>query len=216
MSDSDDDAPTLSADTLAALNQFYAEQTEEQRRLEVAVQSGQIQEVSLQEDWQLSQFWYTDDTAKRLAEEALSIAGEDGRIACVSAPTAYKKIKEMKPDTCTVKCLEFDTRFKIYGEDFQFYDYKEPLNLPVDWKQSFDFVIADPPFLSEECLCKTAVTAKFLTKDKILLCTGAIMEETALKLLDAKPCSFLPKHTNQLQNEFKCYTNYPSVLLNKS
>jgi len=87
--------------------------------------------------------------------------------------------------TCTVKCLEFDTRFNVFGEDFQFYDYfnvfgedfqfydyKEPLNLPLEWKQSFDVVIADPPFLSEECLCKTAVTAKFLAKDKVIVCTG--------------------------------------------
>jgi len=76
------------------------------------------------------------------------------------------------PMTCTVKCLEFDTRFNVFGEDFQFYDYKEPLNLPLEWKQSFDVVIADPPFLSEECLCKTAVTAKFLAKDKVIVCTG--------------------------------------------
>ena len=78
----------------------------------------------------------------------------------------------MKSDTCDAKCLEFDKRFMIYGEDFQFYDYKEPLNLPLEWKECFDIVIADPPFLSEECLCKTAVTAKFLTKGKIILCTG--------------------------------------------
>ena len=94
------------------------------------------------------------------------------RIACVSAPTAYKKIKEIKHSNCEVKCLEYDERFSVFGEDFQFYDYKEPLNLPLELKQSFDFVIADPPFLSEECLCKTAVTVKFLAKDKILLCTG--------------------------------------------
>ena len=37
---------------------------------------------------------------------------------------------------------------------------------------SFDLVLADPPFLSDECLTKTAVTLKFLAKDKILLCTG--------------------------------------------
>lgn len=90
----------------------------------------------------------------------------------MSAPTAYKKIKEMKASDCTVKCLEFDKRFAVFGEDFQFYDYKEPLNLPLEWKQSFDVVIADPPFLSEECLCKTSVTAKFLAKDKVILCTG--------------------------------------------
>ncbi|XP_045196346.1 EEF1A lysine methyltransferase 1-like isoform X2 [Mercenaria mercenaria] len=216
MSDTDDDVPTLSADTLAALNEFYAEQTEEQKMVEAALQTGQIKDIRLQEDWQLSQFWYTDDTAQRLAEEVLSIAGKEGRIACISAPTAYTKIKEIKPDKCSVTCLEFDRRFEIYGEDFQYYDYNEPLNLPLDMKQSFDIVIADPPFLSEECLCKTAVTAKFLTKGKIILCTGAVMQEAALKLLDARPCSFLPKHKNNLQNDFRCYTNYDSIFLNKS
>lgn len=51
MSESDDEVPQLSADTLAALNEFYAEQTEEQRKLEAAVESGQINNVSLQENW---------------------------------------------------------------------------------------------------------------------------------------------------------------------
>ena len=90
----------------------------------------------------------------------------------MSSPTAYKKIKTMCPAEVTVKCLEYDTRFSMFGEDFLFYDYKEPLNLPLEWKHSFDVVIADPPFLSEECLCKMAVTAKFLSKEKIVLCTG--------------------------------------------
>ena len=94
------------------------------------------------------------------------------RIACVSAPTAYKKIKELNLSNCMVKCLEYDERFKVFGDDFQFYDYKDPLNLPLDMKQAFDIVIADPPFLSEECLCKTAVTIKYLAKEKIILCTG--------------------------------------------
>lgn len=68
--------------------------------------------------------------------------------------------------------MEFDTRFEIYGEDFIFYDYKEPLKFPENLKNSFDIVIADPPFLSDECLCKTAVSIKYLTKDKVILCTG--------------------------------------------
>jgi 16S rRNA G966 N2-methylase RsmD len=94
------------------------------------------------------------------------------RIVCLSSPTAYKKIREIKPNTVTVKCLEYDTRFHIYGEDFVFYDYKEPLKFPEEWKKSFDIVIADPPFLSEECLCNTAVSIKYLAQDKIILCTG--------------------------------------------
>jgi 16S rRNA G966 N2-methylase RsmD len=70
------------------------------------------------------------------------------------------------------KCLEYDTRFHIYGEDFIFYDYQKPLKFPEEWKKSFDIVIADPPFLSEECLCNTAVSIKYLAQDKIILCTG--------------------------------------------
>ena len=51
MADSDDDVPTLPADTLAALNAFYKEQDEEQKQNEEALKSGQIKDVTLQEDW---------------------------------------------------------------------------------------------------------------------------------------------------------------------
>lgn len=96
-------------------------------------------------------------------------------IACVSAPTAFKKIIELKPDTVKVKCLEYDSRFNIYGEDFIFYDFNQPLKLDSDLKNSFDLVIADPPFLTDACLTNTAVTIKFLAKEKILLCTGTFI-----------------------------------------
>ena len=32
--------------------------------------------------------------------------------------------------------------------------------------------MADPPYLTEECLSKTVQTIKYLAKDKIILCTG--------------------------------------------
>lgn len=42
---------------------------------------------------------------------------------------------------------------------------------------------------------------------------GAIMEEHAKKLMDLNICNFLPKHSHNLANEFRCYTNYESKLL---
>lgn len=71
-----------------------------------------------------------------------------------------------------VTLFEYDQRFAKYGSDFILYDYKLPLDLPKDLAGSYDLVIADPPFLSDECLTKTAVTIKFLGKQKIVLCTG--------------------------------------------
>ena len=79
----------------------------------------------------------------------------------------------LKPPDCHIVLLEFDRRFEIHGNNFVFYDYKEPLALPETLqKETYDLVVADPPFLSEECLRKTAETIKFLAKGKILLCTG--------------------------------------------
>ena len=49
-------------------------------------------DVDLPEDWQLSQFWYTDATADALASAvADAVANVDQpRIACISAPTLYR------------------------------------------------------------------------------------------------------------------------------
>lgn len=68
--------------------------------------------------------------------------------------------------------LEYDRRFAAYGEDFILYDYRAPLDISRELASQFDIVVMDPPFLSEECLTKTAVTAKFLAKDMIILCSG--------------------------------------------
>ena len=105
------------------------------------------------------------------------------RIVCVSSPTAYKRIRELKGAEVQAFCLEFDDRFRVFGEDYVFYDYNEPLRLPVEFKNSFDFVLADPPFLSEECLCKMAVTIRYLMKDKVLLCTGEVHQQNCIAFI---------------------------------
>lgn len=139
-------------------------------------------------------------------------------------------------NSITVTLFEYDSRFKTFGVDFIQYDYKSPLNVPKHMSSQFDLVIADPPFLSVECLTKTAVTIKFLMKKNIVLCTGihtiiflqffvayclyinirvntilfigAVMTELAERLLDVKKCDFIPGHRNNLANEFCCFSNF--------
>ncbi|XP_075418961.1 EEF1A lysine methyltransferase 1 [Tenrec ecaudatus] len=210
MSDSEDDGTTqLSPHTLAALQEFYAEQ----ERHTAPGGAAMYTVGALDEDWQLSQFWYSPDTAQRLAEEAMAVAGEGGRIACVSAPTVYQKLRERRGQAVSVYIFEYDRRFAVYGEEFIFYDYNRPLELPARIAaHSFDIVVADPPYLSEECLRKTSETIQYLAQGKILLCTGAVMEEAAATLLGVKRCKFIPQHTRNLANEFCCYVNYDSGL----
>ena len=38
------------------------------------------------------------------------------------------------------------------------------------------------------------------------------MEDVAFGVLGVKPCQFVPKHTRNLANEFRCYANYETGL----
>ncbi|XP_050295807.1 EEF1A lysine methyltransferase 1 [Anthonomus grandis grandis] len=209
MSNEEDDLPQLSASTFAALQEFYKEQEERealQSNIQEIVQNGN---VVFDEDWQLSQFWYDESTIEGLVQMVINSVGTRAKIALVSCPTLYKLMKDKTDSSAEVTLYEFDQRFAAYGSDFVLYDYKAPLNIPRDKGSYYDIVIADPPFLSEECLTKTAVTVKFLTKGKIILCTGAVMADLAQRLLDLKKTEFQPKHKNNLANEFWCFTNFP-------
>lgn len=94
----------------------------------------------------------------------------------MSAPSVYQKLKQGVvdgSDRVSAAVLEYDRRFAAYGSDFVFYDYNQPVTFEVDVEpRSFDVVLADPPYLSEECLSKVAQTIKHLSKGKVLLCTG--------------------------------------------
>jgi EEF1A lysine methyltransferase 1 len=75
-----------------------------------------------------------------------------------------------------VRLLEYDTRFTVYGPDYSPYDYRRPLDLPPTLAaHSAAVVLADPPYLSDECFSKTATTVRHLAADGacVLVCTGA-------------------------------------------
>lgn len=79
-----------------------------------------------------------------------------------------------------------------------------------EFTKSFDLIIADPPFLSEECLEKTSLIVKRLLKENglILLNTGSVQRELAEKLLNLTESSYKPQHKNNLGNEFSTFANF--------
>lgn len=234
--DDDDDIPQLSADTLKLLQEFNQEKTERAKKFdELKNQSentfdhnnGRLSMDIFGEDWNASQFWYTDETARKLAEQLLEGATKDSAIAVVSAPSVYIQLRNIlseretgsKPRLCL---LEYDKRFEVVGPDFIYYDFQEPLRLPANLKGAFDRIICDPPFLSEDCQAKTALTARYLAKHwkrastsadgiRFITCTGERMEHLIAKLYAAvgtRTTTFEPEHSKGLSNEFRCYANF--------
>ncbi|KAJ1835316.1 Protein-lysine N-methyltransferase efm5 [Coemansia sp. RSA 2706] len=214
-----DDMPALSADTLAVLQSFLEEKKEQDERFaklqenaDEVFQSNQKIDMSLfQEDWQLSQFWYDDATADFIAERAYQNTSDGDHIAFISSPTAYVAFRN-KYSRDNAFVFEFDSRFDVFKDQFVHYDFNQPLGFAraADLKHKFKFIVADPPFLNEDCLSQTMETARFLAADgaKIMIDTGAIMEDLAAKLVGAKITNFRPAHKGGLSNEFRCYSTF--------
>ncbi|KAL3426188.1 Protein-lysine N-methyltransferase EFM5 [Phlyctema vagabunda] len=230
-----DENPVLSGSALDALKEFYADRDARQKQFEdlkVGAEAASHATLSMEtfsEDWNQSQFWYSDETAITLAQQLLRGADGSTTIAAVSAPSVFIQLKNLlaasdKSDDEKPKLflLEYDERFNVFPE-FVFYDFKDPLKLPPNMRGSVDHVICDPPFLSEECQTKAAMTVRWLSKwskaaktqvdhhSRLVLCTGERMEGVVTKLYRPQglaTTTFDPVHKNGLSNEFRCYANF--------
>ncbi|KAG7566158.1 hypothetical protein ISN44_As10g027550 [Arabidopsis suecica] len=212
----DDDPLVLSSQALAALQEFLADQNKAVASTppasSVAGEEASDKVELVTEDWRLSQFWYEPETAETVAEEVVTLSQRFSgcRVACIACPTLYVYLKKKDP-SLQVQLLEYDMRFERYGNEFTFYDYNEPEDLPLQLKHCFHIIVADPPYLSRECLERVSQTISFLASpvdSLLLLLTGEVQREHAAELLGVRPCVFKPHHSSKLGNEFRLFISY--------
>ncbi|XP_055923746.1 protein-lysine N-methyltransferase CG9154 [Eupeodes corollae] len=200
----------LPMDTMSILNKFLLEKEERERKEQDRILAKTGTSSMFEEDWQLSQFWYSNNTRTALGKVVKKLLGPDAQVALLSCPSLYKTIKDMHDH---VRLFEFDKRFSIFGDDFIHYDFNEAFCEPeyfIHHTAIYDIIIADPPFLSEECITKTAHIIKKLMKPcaKLVFCSGEIVGPWIAKYLYLKPYNFRPEHERNLANEFVCYANF--------
>jgi 16S rRNA G966 N2-methylase RsmD len=233
----------LSAGALDALKEFYNDRDTRRKAFEdVKAQaedefdaSKPLSMEAFTEDWNASQFWYNDNTATKLAKQLLEGATKNSHIAVISAPSAFLQLKNLlasQPQESRphLTLLEFDDRFGVFKE-FVKYDFEQPIKLPTELKGKFDAIICDPPFLSEDCQTKAALTIRWLAKNwastsnpsatggisslRLIVCTGERMESLIHKLyskVNVRTTSFEVVHAKGLSNEFRCYANFQSEI----
>lgn len=229
----DDEPIQLSAATLAALQQFRQEEELQKEKFAKLYQESedrfdkQVSIDDFKEDWQLSQFWYADETAKILGQALLEGADEDTVICIASAPSVYAaitKLPKAEIPTQHIYLLEFDKRFELMAgkSHFSFYDYNEPDAIPAHLKNKCHRLLIDPPFLEEECQVKSSQAARNLLapdngettvsgdkRFKLISSTGERMRDIIKKTYpETNLTSFLPEHKNGLSNEFRCYASF--------
>ncbi|CAK4608389.1 hypothetical protein LEN26_017001 [Aphanomyces euteiches] len=203
-------ASELSAETLAALHAHLA-----------AVNTEESTDVS--EDFRLSQFWYDDKTGETLAREALE-KSKGGPIAFLSTPAAFKALKKLEPERKDVYIFEYDHRFgDKYPDEFVFYDYNAPLAVDSKFHGFFDYVLVEPPYLTEQCLKgfgetmrlisrelkKTASGKQVMATPNVFINTGNL-RDVMREELGLEPSGFVPTFESKLSNRLTTYINYDS------
>lgn len=111
-----------------------------------------------------------------------------------------------------MKLFEYDKRFASFGDDFQHYDYnlvEQPKYLK-EYTQKFDLIIADPPFLSSECIEKMGLIIKKIIKPdgKIIFNSGIVCKDWIEKHIGLEERMFKPQHERNLANEFTSFANF--------
>ncbi|CEI40126.1 unnamed protein product [Fusarium venenatum] len=245
MSFDDEEPISLSSHALTALAEFHAEKdahekTFQKLRTGAAPRAGAglgvvepededpiaedvddqpLSMAAFTEDWNESQFWFLDETAFALADQLLDGASSSSTIGVVSTPSVFIALKNRLrfwpvQDRPKLVLFEHDHRFSVFPE-FIFYDFQRPLQLPHNLKGSLDSVIIDPPFFSNDCQTKFALTGRWLIKPnspRVIVCTGERMAPIIDKLYSSVgvyPTTFEPAHAG-LSNHYYCYANFES------
>ena len=169
------------------------------------------------EDFGMSQFWYDDETAERMAREMLRVPGRLGFISC---PTAFRALKRLAPERKDVFCFEYDRRFgQLWGQQYVFYDCHKPLELPAALHHSFDALIADPPYLNPTTMGSFGSTLRLLARADnaaappvpCVLVTGATLQDEVKAELGFDPAPFEPRHSSNIMNRLLCYCNFDAL-----
>lgn len=214
----------LSSDTLAALKQHLQTKQHQQE---------QINNKNLvNEDFSLSQFWYDQNTINIFVNEIYNIANDNNltniNVALVSCPSIFYTLHDrMQQQNDNIKVnatiFEYDHRFKQqFPNNYQYYDFNDPTNIDRSLHNTYDIIIADPPYINIECTQKVGVTLELLRKKKtndnnhnnnnsyIIYNTGIVLRQQIELLLDLKCVNFEPSHRVGLMNQFATYTSYNS------
>jgi len=171
-------------------------------------ESGFLKEIGERAD--LNQYWYSQRTIEAFVEEIVDCGGS---AALVSTPSVFFCLPAATRSRS--KVLDFDRQWEA-DPGFVFYDFNAPADLPADVLHTFDFVLVDPPFITEEVWVKYAQTTKLLLREggRVLCTTIAENASMMEDLLGIRPVLFRPSIPN-LVYQYSVYTNYTSDRLGK-
>ncbi|CAJ1007200.1 putative N6-adenine methyltransferase [Leishmania naiffi] len=173
---------------------------------------------------EFNQYWYSRNTIHHLVREVCHHATA---CAFLSTPSLFFALDERRGDETAedesrLKQLRHSSR--VFEYDLQWssdpcfvhYDFHQPEQVPVQYMAAFDYVVADPPFITADVWTQYAATAKLLLKEggKLLFTTVPENHSLLENLLD-RPlfiADFYPL-VEHLTYQYVCFLSYEPTCL---
>ncbi|RHY98280.1 hypothetical protein DYB37_008108 [Aphanomyces astaci] len=177
--------------------------------------------ATYKEKEEFNQYWYSSATIEYLAKEILR--SNPKCVAFLSTPSLYYACEELQKDA-TFAATSSPT-FVLFDLDAALprvvpYDFNDPTSFPghaaTEFEHVFDFVVIDPPFITEQVWTKYAESARHLLvpQGKLLLTTIAENHVFLDRLLSCTLRRYQPSIPH-LVYQYGTYANYESVALDQ-
>ena len=127
----------------------------------------------------------------------------------LSTPSIYFSLKD-KAAKENSKVYDLDPAFeKRAPNNFILYDFNHPEQIPESEHKFYDFVVIDPPFITEEVWEKYRVAVEIILKPDGKILASTIDENAGFMMekLKVRPIKFRPSIPN-LVYQYSFYTNY--------
>ena len=167
------------------------------------------------ENADFNQYWFSEKTIQFILNQ-IQKNNAGGRIGLIATPSIFFSL----PADTQEKSYLFDIDDVLISKhkngrkyDFNWTNYDEKFS---DLKNSFDFIVIDPPFITEEAWSKFASFAKYLANDKCKILVSSIAENDGQlkRLLNLDIKNFKPSIPH-LVYQYNFFANYDDEELNK-
>ena len=166
------------------------------------------------ENGDYNQYWFSEKTIEFFLEQVKKYG--KNRIGFIATPSIFFSLsKEDQEKSYLFDIDEKLTKKHKNGKKYDFNDnnYQE---LFPELKESFDFLVIDPPFITEEAWTKFSNFAHYLKNKecKIIACSIAENKENLNKLLGLNIKTFQPSIPH-LVYQYNIFANYDDEELDK-
>jgi len=163
----------------------------------------------------INQYWFSEETIsfiiKQLEKNVLDM---DYKIAFVSCPSIFFSCSPEIQEKSTL--FDFDDRFPKRNKNAVKFDFNDFSDLSGDYLNKFDFIVIDPPYITEKVWTLYSNFIKLIAKydstntliiSKIITCSISENKEMLQILLDLKLKKYQPSIPH-LVYQYNFFSNY--------